>query len=205
MNWTDNAVTRFLGRIADFVVLNILWIVCSIPVVTIGASTTAMYSVMLKIVKNEEGYIVRGFLKAFRENLKKSTVIWLIYIAFGILVYFDMTIAGNMKIRMQTTLQVFFIIMGILLISVGIYAFALQARYENTVKNTLKNALLLTIARLPYTLLLLIVTAGPVLLTLLTVRTLLIGMIVWMFVGVSLIIWINSIILRRVFRIFENE
>lgn len=205
MNWTDNAVTRFLGRVADFVVLNILWIVCSIPVITIGASTTAMYSVMLKIVKNEEGYIARGFLKAFKENFKKSTVIWLIYVAFGVLVYFDMMVARNMQIRMQTALQVFFIIMGILLISVGIYAFALQARYENTVKNTLKNALLLTIARLPYTLLLLIVTAGPVLLTLLTVRTLLIGTIVWMFVGVSLIIWINSIILRRVFRIFENE
>ena len=54
MNWIDNGVTRFLGKVADFMFLNLLWIVCSIPIITIGASTTAMYSVMLKLVKNEE-------------------------------------------------------------------------------------------------------------------------------------------------------
>ena len=89
MNWIDNGVTRFLGKVADFMFLNLLWIVCSIPIITIGASTTAMYSVMLKLVKNEEGYIVKGFLKAFKENFRQSTLMWLLYLVFGIVIVVD--------------------------------------------------------------------------------------------------------------------
>ena len=67
-NLADNAVTHALSKICDMVCLNIMWLICCIPVVTIGASTTALYSVMLKMVKNEEGYIFRGFFKAFKEK-----------------------------------------------------------------------------------------------------------------------------------------
>ena len=54
-NWIDNPIMRGMGRLADFIILNLLWVVCSIPIITIGASTTALYTVMLKLVKNEEG------------------------------------------------------------------------------------------------------------------------------------------------------
>ena len=87
----------------------------------------------------------------------------------------------------------------------GIYAFALQARYENTVKNTLKNALILTVARLPYTLLLLVITVGPVIVTLLTGQTLMMGLGIWIFIGVAVVVWLNSIVLRKVFVIFDTE
>ena len=73
---TDNPVISGMSRIFDMMCLNVLWLVCSLPIFTIGASTTAMYTVMLKVVKNEEGYIVKGFFKAFKENFKKSTIIW---------------------------------------------------------------------------------------------------------------------------------
>ena len=146
MNWIDNGVTRFLGRIADFMFLNILWIVCSIPIITIGASTTAMYSVMLKLVKNEEGYIVKGFLKAFKENFKQSTIMWLLYLVLGILIVVDFRLVWVMNSSIRNVMQVFLTIMSIFLISMGIYGFSLQARYENTIKNTLKNAMILTIA-----------------------------------------------------------
>ena len=72
---TDNPVISGMSRIFDMMCLNVLWLVCSLPIFTIGASTTAMYTVMLKVVKNEEGYIVKGFFKAFKENFKKSTII----------------------------------------------------------------------------------------------------------------------------------
>ena len=65
---TDNPVISGMSRIFDMMCLNVLWLVCSLPIFTIGASTTAMYTVMLKVVKNEEGYIVKGFFKAFKEN-----------------------------------------------------------------------------------------------------------------------------------------
>lgn len=204
MNWLDNGVTRFLGKVADFMILNILWIVCSIPIITIGASTTAMYSVMLKLVKNEEGYIAKGFLKAFKDNLKQSTLIWLLYLIFGIVIAVDFRLLGIMNPSIRTAIQVFLIFMSILLISMGIYGFALQARYENTVKNTLKNALILTVAKMPYTLLMLVITVAPVILTFLTVRTLLFGSLLWMLLGVAVVVWLNSMILRKVFLIFED-
>ncbi|HAX53555.1 MAG TPA: hypothetical protein DIW07_01855, partial [Lachnospiraceae bacterium] len=89
MNWTDNVVMRALSRVCDFILLNILWMICSIPLFTIGASTTALYTVMLKIVKNEEGYIVKGFFRAFKDNFKKGTIIWLIMSGIGIVLGFD--------------------------------------------------------------------------------------------------------------------
>ena len=89
-NWIDNPIMRGMGRLADFIILNLLWVVCSIPIITIGASTTALYTVMLKLVKNEEGYIAKGFLKAFKENFKQATVIWLILLVAGLLIGFDL-------------------------------------------------------------------------------------------------------------------
>ena len=80
---TDNPIISGMSRIFDMMCLNVLWLVCSLPIFTIGASTTAMYTVMLKVVKNEEGYIVKGFFKAFKENFKKSTIIWLILLVIG--------------------------------------------------------------------------------------------------------------------------
>ena len=204
MNWIDNGVTRFLGKVADFMFLNLLWIVCSIPIITIGASTTAMYSVMLKLVKNEEGYIVKGFLKAFKENFRQSTLMWLLYLVFGIVIVVDFMLLRMMSPSIRTVMQVFLIFMTILLISMGIYGFALQARYEKRIKNTLKNALILTVAKMPYTLLMLVITVVPVVVTFLTVRTLMLGFLVWLLLGVSLIVWLNSLLLRRVFLVFED-
>ena len=84
-NLFDNPIMHGIGRIADFIILNLLWLVCSIPIITIGASTTALYTVMLKVVKNEEGYIARGFLKAFKENFKQSTLLMVVFVSLVIL------------------------------------------------------------------------------------------------------------------------
>lgn len=205
MNWTDNVVTRVLSRICDFILLNVLWIICSIPLITIGSSTTAMYAVMLKLVKNEEGYIVRGFFDAFRENFKKSTIIWLILVVFGIVLCIDFRFALFLKGAMSTVFQSLFIVLAVVWLCMTIYVFPLTARYENTVKHTLKNALILCLARLPYTILMAAVTAAPVVLTLLNIRNLLLGSVIWLVIGVSLVAWANSIILHKVFEIFHKE
>ena len=77
--------------------------------------------------------------------------------------------------------------------------------YENTIKNTFKNAVLLSVAKLPYTVLMLIITAGPVIITFLNTRNLLIGIAVWLIIGVSLVAWLNSFLLRKVFEIFHTN
>lgn len=203
-NWIDNPIMRGMGRLADFIILNLLWVVCSIPIITIGASTTALYTVMLKLVKNEEGYIAKGFLKAFKENFKQSTIMWIIFLLISIVFVVDFASIKLMSDEIGGILQILFLFMGALLAAWMVYAFALQARFVNTVRNTLKNAMILVFAKLPFTVLIVLLTVGPVLVTFLTVRTLVIGVMVWFFAGVSLVAWLNSYLLRFVFKKLEE-
>lgn len=203
-NLFDNPIMNAIGRIADFIILNVLWVICSIPIITIGASTTALYTVMLKIVKNEEGYIARDFFRAFRENFKQSTAIWLVFLLLGIILIVDYSALVLMPERVAGILRVLFLIMGVLLISGAVYAFALQARFVNTVKNTLKNAAILVFARLPFTVLIIVFTLVPVIATFLTVQTIVIGFSLWLFIGAALVAWLNSLLLRIIFRKLEE-
>ena len=204
-NWTDNVVMRALGKIGDMICLNVMWLICCIPIITIGASTTALYTVMLRMVKNEEGYIFRGFLKAFKSNFKQSTLIWLILLLLGIVWTVDFRVAGFIPGMAGIILSAIFLALGFILLSVMIYIFPLTARYENGIKATFKNALILTVAKLPYTFLMVAIVVAAVFASLWSAFTLLFSLPLWLFFGVSLIVWINSYILRRVFVVFENS
>lgn len=201
---TDNVIVKALSKICDMVCLNVLWLICSIPIITIGASTTALYTVMLKMVKNEEGYIFRGFFKAFKSNFKQSTIMWLILLLLGIVCWIDYGVSGMMPGTAGLIMRSIFMLAGFLLLSVTNYAFPLTARYENSIRATFRNALILTIGKLPYTILMAAVVAAAVIASLWNTVTLMFALPLWLIIGVSLIAWINSWILRRVFLIFED-
>ena len=203
-NITDNIIVRALSKICDMVCLNILWLICSIPIITIGASTAALYTVMLKMVKNEEGYIFRGFFKAFKSNFKQSTIMWIVILLLGIVCWIDYRVAGVMPGMGGSIMRIIFLLLGFILLSVTIYIFPLTARYENTIRNTVRNALILTVGKLPYTLLMVVVTVGSVITSLWNTATLMFAIPLWFLIGGSLIAWINSYILRRVFMIFDS-
>ena len=204
-NWTDNVVMRALGKIGDMICLNVMWLICCIPLITIGASTTALYTVMLRMVKNEEGYIFRGFLKAFKSNFKQSTLIWLILLLLGVVWTVDFRVAGFMPGMAGIILSAIFLALGFILLSVMIYIFPLTARYENGIKATFKNALILTVAKLPYTLLMVAIVVAAVFASLWSAFTLLFSLPLWLIIGGALIAWVNSYILRRVFVVFEGS
>ena len=79
----DNPVWRFIGKLGDLMILNILWVICSIPIFTMGASTTAVYYVTMKLVRGDDGYTLRNYFKSFKENFKQATVIWLLMLYPG--------------------------------------------------------------------------------------------------------------------------
>jgi len=202
-NWTDNAVMRGLGRLCDFMILNLLWIIFSIPLFTIGASTTALYSVMLKVVKNEEGYIFKGFLVAFKDNFKQATLLWLPLSAIGIILMINFRLIREFQAgAVQVAFNIIFTIMSVLLIFVLMYIFPLIARYENTFKQSIQNALLLSIARLPYTILMLLVGAVAVVGTIIHPP---LAIFIWMIVGVSIVAWVNSVLLRKAFSMLDPK
>ena len=123
----------------DMLKLNFMWLLFSIPIVTIGAATVAAMSVALKMADDEEGYIGRSFVRAFRENWKKGTVLWVITVIAAYAVYLDFqffnAIEGN---------PILFLIIGIvscfIIVLSLIYAYPLTARYENTLVKTIQNS-----------------------------------------------------------------
>mgnify|MGYP001019452691 CR=1 FL=1 len=80
----DNKFFSFMGRVADLMILNLLCIVCCIPVVTAGPAIAAMYYITLKMARNEESYVVKGFFHSFKQNLKQGIVIQIIMLLLGI-------------------------------------------------------------------------------------------------------------------------
>ncbi len=149
----DSPVMRFLNRVGDLMILNFLMIVCCIPIITAGAAFTAMHYVLLKIVRGEEGYLVRGFFKSFRSNFKQATLIWLLMLLVVAVYAGDTWIFNYSGLVFPKALVIAVVAVAILLLMAAVYVFPLLARFENSVKNTLKNAMLLTFANLPKTIL----------------------------------------------------
>ena len=135
----DSPVYRFLCRFMDMLKLNFMWILFSVPLVTMGASTAAAMSVALKMVDDEEGYIARAFLKAFKENWKQGTALEVISLVAIYAVYLDFQLFEAVKGN-----PVMFLIVGMLsgvVITMSlIYAYPLAVRYENTLVKTIQNS-----------------------------------------------------------------
>lgn len=141
---TNSPLWRAMSKIADLIWLNILFVVCSIPVFTIGAALSAMYSVTFKLVINEEGSISRDFFNAFRENFRQATVLWLIMLGVGLFLVADVFMAVHLPGLIRDAAHVLLAIIGILYLLTFSYLFPLQSRFANPVKRTMMNALLIS-------------------------------------------------------------
>ena len=196
----DSPLMSFLNRLADLIILNLLYIVCCLPIFTVGAATSALYYQVMKMSKNEESYAFRGFFKAFKENFRKETPAWLILLVIGLLLCMDLYIAPMMG--NETVINVFrcicYFALLIWLISFS-YTFPLFSKFENTVRNTLKNSLLMGIRHLPYTLSIIIFNLTPLLAVLFLTRFLPLELMLMLMIWFSLVAYINGMLFHRVF------
>ncbi len=199
----DSPIMRFLSRVCDIMILNILCIVFCIPIITAGASVTAMYTVTLKMVRGEEAYIFKGFLKAFKENFKQSTIIWLIMAAVGIFIYIDYRSTAFLPGNMSTVFQILIGALAIIYFMILVYIFPYTARFINNIKNIFKNSLLIAILNLPWTILLMGIPLGLGFITFSTASTLIYGSMLWLFFGFAGVAYVCSIVLRKVFEKYE--
>lgn len=158
----DSPVMRFLSRMADLMILNVLTIICCIPIITIGASFTSLHYVLLKMVRNEEGYIIRSFFKSFKQNFKQATIIWLFVLVFIIVLIGDILIFNYSVMEFPKALKVILLALSLLVMMISAYVFPILSRFDNTVMNTFKNALFMSILSLPKTILMLILYVVPV-------------------------------------------
>ena len=143
----DSKFSQILMRIAWCCYLNLLWFVCSIPVFTFGASTTALYRVTLKLVKNEEGPLTSMFFRAFRDNFRQATQLWLILLGAGLVLGADGYILYHLfrastgaAAVMWTLMFALVIVAGVAYVIVFCYVFPLTASVVNTNLAMLKNS-----------------------------------------------------------------
>lgn len=158
----DNKFFTFMGRVADLFILNVLFVICCIPIITIGASFTALFYVAMKMVRNEESYIIRDFFKSFKQNFKQATIINLIMLVVLFVLGLDLNIVKNMGGSLSRPLTVVFLAFAILYVFVFLYIYPVLAKFYNTTKNTFINAFLMSIRHLPFTIIMLIITALPI-------------------------------------------
>lgn len=186
---------KFSEKLTDMCILGALWILCSFPIVTIGAATIAMYTVFMQHIIYGKKKLAKPFFIAFKENFKNATILWLILLPIMVLLIVD-----SFYYLYLSPASMFHLILGIVMLCllaivmlVFCYAFAMMALYNNTVKDTFIKALKYTCISWPWTLLLLAVNVA-------IAALLAIGLWYFAFLFVGIIGYINSYIMIKAFR-----
>ena len=155
-NWlfdSDSPLIRGLSRMFDCMLLSVLTIICSLPVITVGAAVSACYDVMIRMALDRDNGIWKPYFKALGKNFKKGTVIWLICLVGIVFIganYYLLSLEmEGISEGVRSVIMVIVLLLTVLMGFVLIYVFPLQARYENKVGTTLKNALFISIVQFP--------------------------------------------------------
>lgn len=195
----DNKFFTVMSRVADLMLLNILFIICCLPVVTIGASATAMYYVTLKMARNEESYIIKSFFQSFRRNFRQSTIIWLMMLAAGILLFVDYNIVSQIESALSKIIFYGLCFITLIYLLVFVYIFPVLSRFDNTIKNTFKNAFLMSLRHLPYSIAFIVIMAAPFVITFIHPVIMMYGLLVWILIGFSLFSFLSALLFVKIF------
>jgi uncharacterized membrane protein YesL len=189
-----------MQRLWDILQVNFFWVICSIPIVTIGASTAAAFKVCLHMVDDEEGYIAREFFKGFKENWKQGTVLGLVSLIAVYAVYLDIQLFNAVEDNPMIFL-IAAILSGILFTVCLLYAFPLMARYQNTLWKIFRNSFEICRRYAGRTLVLILVLAVELIVWFFNRTTLFIGF----FIGPACLIYTIAGMSLRIFQIIEKE
>lgn len=198
----DSPLMQAMGKLSDVIFCNIMFCLFSLPVFTIGASLTALHSCMQKLVADtEDDMVARDFWRAFKTNFKQSTLIWLmclLVVGFLSLFYF---VANSMLDTLGRGYLVPFYLIFILFLFGFQYVFPIQARYKLRIRDTLKNAWLLSIAALPWTLLSIAVPVIAVYISFfMDPNGFSMALFLWMAAGFGIVCYLNSFLFLRAFK-----
>ena len=161
---------RIFGFLGQLIALNLLWIVCSLPIITAGASTTALFYCTLKLHKDGDIRVIHDFFKSFKQNFKQSTLIWILMLAAGAL------------------------------IAVALYIFPTVAAFENKITTLITNAFYFAVKHIGYAIAVAVITILPMTMTLVDAKLFPIYMLIWLMVGFSLTAYADSWFMWKLFR-----
>ncbi len=159
----DSPFSRFMMRLVDIIVLSFLTLLCCLPIITIGAAFSALYYVLLKMVRDTDNSIVRSYFKAFKDNFVKGTLLWIVLLVILFVLYMDFYLLLNERMDHTDLMLILILIMSAIFLMVGNYIFPMQAQFENSVWGTIKKSFLVCVMNLPRSLLLLLIMVSPLL------------------------------------------
>jgi len=197
----DSPLMQGLGKMADLMWLNILTLICCIPVITVGPSLTALNYMALKIVRNEECYVTRGFFKSFKENFRQATLFWLLMILFIAVLCGDFYIIKYSGAEFPKFLQGMLVAIGVIFVFTVMFLFPVLAKFENTMLRTVKNAFFMSIMQFPKTILMVILYLIPPFLFIFFPQVI---PLVFLF-GLSLPAWISAMLYNKFFQKLEDQ
>ena len=148
----DSPLMSGLSRMTDLVLLNLITLAGCLPVLTAGASLTAMHYVLLKMVRGEEGYVAADWLKSFKRNFRQATLIWLVFLAAGAMALVDLWIIAYGAGSTALALRVLLILVILMVYGVFLWIFPILARFEGTVPMIAASAAAMAFRALPATL-----------------------------------------------------
>lgn len=159
----DGTLNQILTKVMYVVALNLLFLLCSVPIVTVGASCTAMYTVLLRYLRGDEPDIVKGFFRAFRDNFRTATAVWLVMLAVAATLGYHFYFLYHNAVAGSGAIRVLLVLVLLLWLVLWVWLFPAMAYFDNTVRGYLTFAVGIAVARLPDTVLLVLLQTVPVL------------------------------------------
>lgn len=190
----DNKLWSGINSAIDAILLNMLWLITCIPIITIGAATTAYYYTNHKVIRNQRSGIWTEYWSSFKGNFKQATKTWLIFLVIFVLMYFDINICSRYLQAGQKIGAMMYLFYGLLAIMLVWFAFvfAYMARFENTMKETLKNAAAIAATNPLSSLLVLVIFAAALF------ASWLIPLLIWFIPALA--ITLLNLVIEKVFR-----
>lgn len=202
----ESPFMQLLTRVGDLIIVNFLFLLSCVPIVTIGAAVTALHKVCQAIVLDEDNGIFKTYVRAFRENFKQATVVWLLMAVFAAAMAANyMLISGFVAGTAASVLKGVLVVLIAVVLILAAYIFPLMARYSNTLRQHATNALILAVVKLPRTVGLVLLSAMPQLILVISIQTFLNTLVFWLAIGFGFTGYMSSTLLRPVFRELENQ
>ena len=166
----DSPVVQAVGKVGQMMITTLTWLIFCLPIVTVGAATVAMCRIMINL-KEDKSCAFKEFFRAFKENFKKATLLWLILLACVAVLtaLFYLVVLVESSILRMIALMVFCLLFFLVYIA-AVYMFPLTAYFENTVANTVCNAIGMGLANLRQSIFSIALTLLPLVLMLISMQ-----------------------------------
>lgn len=202
----DSPIMSFLARVADLVILNVLWLLCCLPVVTAGASTTAMYHVVRHLQEESISSVTRDFFRSFKSDFRQATPVYLLLLIPAAAVVMNAWIlSAQSSDIVPVYVRAIWMVSALMLTFVVSFVYPVMAYFDDTVWKTLRTAAVLAVAKLPRTVLISAINLLPIIMLFVSLPFFLRSSIFWLLIGGSLTAYLNMLILRPVFKKIIDE